>query len=143
MNIVELSISDITEKNIDEFKVNLANSIVSNMAPYINNEIIDKVKKLRSIQNGLSSKKESILEQKYEIEKLIKILDRKRKIQILLSRALRLTAIGSLDDDNVRSEITVMLKVIDDLPEDKLDFYISEMMRIVSRRFSTIDNNKE
>jgi len=142
MNIVELAISDITEKNIDEFKVNLANDVISNMVPYINKEIVDKIKRLKDLKQSLRSKKELILEQKNELEKLLKTFDRKKKIKLLLDRALRLTIIGSLDDPNIRSEISVMLKVIDDLPEDKLDFYISEMMRIVSRRFSTIDNKE-
>lgn len=142
MNIIELPISDITEKNIDEFKVNLANEIISNMVPYINKEIIDKIKKLKELRNSLRSKRELILEQKNELENLLKTFDRKKKIKLLLDRALRLTTIGSLDDPNIRSEISVMLKVIDDLPEDKLDFYISEMMRIVSRRFSTMDNKE-
>ena len=142
MNINELIISDITEKNIDEFKVSLANEIISNMVPYINKEIISKVKKLRDLKNSLRSKRELILEQKSELEKLLKTFDRKKKIKLLLDRALRLTTIGSLEDPSIRSEISVMLKVIDDLPEEKLDFYISEMMRIVSRRFSTMDNKE-
>lgn len=67
----------------------------------------------------------------------MKIHDRKKKINVLLDRALKLVTIESLlTDPNVISELTVMLKVIDDLPEEKLDFYISEMMRIVTRRCS-------
>jgi hypothetical protein len=50
-------------------------------------------------------------------------------------------ALKALDDDNVKREMTVMLKIIDDIPEEKIDFYVSEMMRIITNKFSKIETN--
>ena len=133
-------ILDVVTCNINEAKVNLANQIIFITLPYIKNDIKNKISDLRKILSSIKSKKQIINEEKIKLETLLKIYNRKKKIKLLLDRALRLTVIESiLKDKKITNELIIMLKEIDNLPEEKLDFYISEMMRIVTRRFSKME----
>lgn len=140
MRSEKTKILDVVTCNINEAKVNLANQIIFITLPYIKNDIKNKISDLRKILSSIKSKKQIINEEKIKLETLLKIYNRKKKIKLLLDRALRLTVIESiLKDKKITNELIIMLKEIDNLPEEKLDFYISEMMRIVTRRFSKME----
>jgi hypothetical protein len=141
VKILKLDIPDISSCNLYESKVRLADKIVHGVLPYINNEMFERIKDLKKIKKEIRNRKKIVSAKKISLESTLKVLERKRKTSLLLDRAMKLVAVGGLNDENVKSELTVMLKIIDDLPEEKIDFYLSEMMRIVTRRFSIVEDN--
>jgi len=141
MLISNLGIPDSTVKDIDEYKTRFADDIVSAMIPFVNKEVSEKLENLKKLRKNVKRKSNQIILLKKQIDSTRRVLDRKRKVKILLDRASKLVALKALDDDNVKREMTVMLKIIDDLPEEKIDFYVSEMMRIITNKFSKIETS--
>lgn len=139
MKVSETEILDQKIKNIDEYKLNLLNKIIYTVVPYIKKDVNNSIVDLKKKKKELKHRYNEIESSKEELDNKVNILKRKKKINMLLNRALHLASIKALEDNGIKREISVMIKMIDDLPEEKLDFYVSEMMRIITEKFSQVD----
>jgi hypothetical protein len=61
---------------------------------------------------------------------------RTKKVSNVLDRVGKLVQLGVGYDGSMKHETVILLKIIDKLPEEKLDQQLSKTMGIISKRFS-------
>jgi len=135
MNIIETNIPDVDISNVSKAKVMLANKIIRNVYPLFDEIHSDKITKIKSIKRNLQETRQQVVSQKNLLEQLISAYSRKKKIKKLLDRVSKLVSSGLVYDGSLRTETIVLLKVIDKLPEDKLDHHLRDSMTNITKRF--------
>jgi len=136
MILKESNIPDVTSSNIDKSKKVLAESIINNVYPLFDdvyNTRLEEVKKLKSI---LEEKKEIINSQKNDLETMMGVYNKSKKVTKLLDRIEKLINAGLVYDGNLKHETIVLLKVINKLDNEKLDHHLKDTLRVISKRFS-------
>jgi len=133
VKIIETKILDITSKEpVSKQKIKLANKIIENVQPLLDKKYMEKVKKIKELKKNISSKKLKIKSEKKVLENLINDFTKKTKIKSLLNRINKLIDIGALNTQELKNEMTIVVKVIDDLPIDKINFYMLECLKILN-----------
>lgn len=138
MNIIETNISNIDVSKIDKSKVVLADKIIENVYPLFNEVYSDKLTSIEPSKRELQLKKEQVITEKNELEALLKELSRKKKIKKLLERLSKLVSSGLVYDGSSRTETIVLLKIIDNLPENKIDQHLQNTMKNIAKRFGKL-----
>lgn len=136
MNIIETNIPDINSTNIDKSKTILADSIINNVYPLLDEMRETKADELNQLEQNLRQKKKKVLQEKQTLENLLKTFKRQSKIKKLLERIDKLVSSGILTGSHSQSEMVVLLKVIDKLPDEKIDYHLQSTMTIISKRLS-------
>jgi hypothetical protein len=136
MRIQETNIPDITESNIDNSKMILAENIIKNVYPLFDDVYIEKVSQLKKLKKLFEERKIKVVRNKKNIEMMLKQYDKKKKVSKLLSRLEKLVDSGLVYDGHLKNETVILLKIIDKLPDDKLDHHLSETLKIIGKRFS-------
>jgi len=137
MRIVDTNIKDLDIKNIDKEKVNLANKIIEKISPLFNELHTDKSTQISDLEKVIENKKKSLNEQKKELEKLVSEYNRKKKVKKLVDRLSILINSGFIHDGHLKSQNIVLLKIINNLPNEKLDQHLYETIKIINSRFSS------
>lgn len=136
MKISETDIPDISETNIDTSKVDLADKIIENIYPLFDEMYTDKSAKLIRLRKELVEKKSIVTSRKQKMEELLAAYKRKQKVKKLLERIEKLVNTGLIGSGNSKQETIVLLKIIDKLPNDKLDQHLRSTMVIIKKRFA-------
>jgi ATP-dependent Lon protease len=136
MNIIETSYPDVTEMNLDESKVALADNIIQNVYPLFDDVYTEKVSYLKKLKKLYDLQKTKVVGNKNHLEAMMRQYDRKKKVSKLLSRLEKLVDSGLVYDGHLKSETIVLLKIIDKLPDEKLEYHLSETLKIIGKRFS-------
>ena len=136
MNITTTQYADVTEDNLDESKVILAENIISNVYPLFDDVYTEKVSQIKKLKTIYSSRKEKVIKNKENLEIMMKQYDRKKKVSKLLTRLENLVNSGLVYDGHLKSETIVLLKIIDKLSDEKLTYHLSETLKIIGKRFS-------
>lgn len=136
MNITTTQYADVTEDNLDESKVILADNIISNVYPLFDDVYTEKVSQIKKLRSIYSSRKEKVIKNKENLEIMMKQYDRKKKVSKLLTRLENLVNSGLVYDGHLKSETIVLLKIIDKLSDEKLTYHLSETLKIIGKRFS-------
>lgn len=134
MKIIETSIPDISV-DVDVSKIDLADKIIGNIHPLLDDIYNEKVSRISLLEKELSTKKRMIQDQKVRLESLFKEYKLKQKRKKLLDRIDKLVSSGLAG--TTKNETVILLKIIDKLPDDKLDFHLKNTMKLISSRFST------
>jgi len=133
VKIIETKILDITSKEpVSKQKIKLANKIIENIQPLLDKKYMEKIKKIKELKKNISSKKLKVKSEKKDLENLINDFNKKTKIKSLLDRINKLIEIGALNTKELKNEMTIVVKVIDDLPIDKINFYMLECLKILN-----------
>jgi uncharacterized protein (DUF2344 family) len=136
MNIVETNIIDINIENIDMAKVELANNIIKNVSPLLDEVHINNLDIINSLTKELQEKKQKVLKNKDELELLLNTFKRKQKVRKLLERIEKLVESGLVNEGHSKNETVVLLKMIDKLPDDKVEYHLKNTLNILTKRFS-------
>lgn len=136
MKITETDIPDVVVENIDKSKVILANNIMKNVYPLFDEIYSVELSKSKEIENALKVKKIEVHESKEELQSLLNHYNKNKKKLKLLNRISKLVSSGLVYDSTLKNETVILLKVIDKLPEDKLDYHLLETMKLISKRFA-------
>jgi len=136
MNIIETKIPDVHEENINQSKVVLADNIIRNIYPLFDEVFSTKVEYVNKLEEDLENKKVQVLESKSQLEQGIKEYKKKQKESKLLDRINKLVTSGLIYDGNLKHEMIVLLKIINNLPEKQLDHHLSNTLKIIGKRFS-------
>jgi len=136
MNITTTQYADVTEDNLDESKVILAENIISNVYPLFDDVYTEKVSQIKKLKTIYASRKEKVIKNKENLEIMMKQYDRKKKVSKLLTRLENLVDSGLVYDGHLKSETIVLLKIIDKLSDEKLTYHLSETLKIIGKRFS-------
>lgn len=138
MNIEETNILDITPTNIEQTKVALANNIITSVFPLFDEIFHGKIVELKERSNILKTIKSQLKNEKTEIISILKEYKKKQKVSKLLNRIEKLVSSGLVYDSSIKHETVILLKILDKLPEDKIDDHINKTLHMINKRFSKI-----
>jgi len=136
MRVIETVISDVNEKEIDNEKLLLAQSIINKIAPLLNDLYSEKIDRRKKLKDDIRLSKRTITAEKEQIELLLKDYNRKKKVAKILDRMTKLVESGLIQDNQLRHETIILLKILEKLPEDKLDIQLNRTMEVLNKRFS-------
>jgi hypothetical protein len=136
MRVIETAISDVSEKNIDNEKLLLAQSIINNISPLLNDAYAEKINRRKKLKDDVKLSKRTITAEREQIESLLKDYNRKKKVAKILDRMAKLTESGLIQDNQLRHETVILLKILEKLPEDKLDMQLNRTMEVLNKRFT-------
>jgi len=134
MKILKTNIPDFVE-SIENEKIHLADKVVSAILPMMDYDYQEKLRKAKSVKESVSKKKKQLNIEKEELELILKEYNIKKKVKLLLERIMKLLGSGLLIDE-FKKEMLVVLNVIEDLTEDKLDFYLNETIRVFNKKIN-------
>jgi len=136
MKIIETKNPDVTEYNLDESKITLANNIIKNVYPLFDDVYTEKVSQLKKLNMLYENRKAKVIENKKHLELMMRQYEQKKKVSKLLTRLEKLVDSGLVYDGHLKSETIVLLKIINKLSDDKLNHHLSETLKIIGKRFS-------
>jgi DNA repair exonuclease SbcCD ATPase subunit len=138
MNIIYTDIPDVNEENISETKLRIANSIISTIKPLFDEAFKTRQKDENSLRNKLESIRNKLEEEKVNLEKISADYKKKQKISKLLERIQKLISYGLTYDSVSKNEMVILLKILEKLPENKLDEQLFKTSTLLEKRFSKI-----
>jgi len=136
MKVISTGIPDVDVDNIDQSKLNLANKIIKIIYPLLDDVYSEKRNNVISLKKEFEHKTFQVSNEKDNLEKLVINYNRQKKINKLLERLSRIVSSGIANSGSYRHETVVLLKVIDTLSNDKLDYHLSETIKTINKRFS-------
>ena len=135
MRIEETNIPDIDKNNIDESKVKLFNLLIKEIKPLLDENYMKKMENINSLKIQYKEKREKVINSKLSLEKLVSTYNIKKKTKKLLDKISELNSSSLIHDGLLKREITILLKVIDTLDSNKLDYHLYEITKIAKKRF--------
>lgn len=135
MIIEQTKIPDVTKSNLPESKTMLAENIIRNIYPLFDEVFNEKVSQTKGIETKYQKKKAEVQNLKEELEKMMSEFKKKQKMSKLLLRVEKLVKSGLIYDGQMKHEAVILLKIIDKLPEDKLDYHLTKTLNIIHKRF--------
>lgn len=136
MNIIETEIPDVAIENLDQSKIILANNIIKNVYPLFDEVFNTRLNELDDFQQILKDKKRQVKEEKDNLQGMVYVYNKSKKVAKLLDRIEKLVTSGLVYDGSMRSEITILLKVINKLTDEKIDYHLKSVMSTITKRFS-------
>lgn len=134
MKIIDTNIPDVLHKTIDEQKIALANEIINGILPLISSERKEKTKKISLLREEIRVKTEIIKTEKEALDKLTNKVNQKSKVISLLDRFAKLHSIGKLSSKKLISDVINVVKNIERIKQEKLDYYLGETIRILTMK---------
>ena len=136
MRIIETNIPDIDTKNIDKSKVEFANKIIKGLKPLLTELQISKVEEVKVLTENLKVKRKEVLSEKGELERLLQEYKTKQKLKKLIDRISELVSSGLARDNQLRRETIILLKVVETLSSEKIDYHLHEITKTLTKRFA-------
>ena len=136
MNIIETQIPDVTKNNLDKNKEILADNIIANIYPLFNDMHKGKEKEAITYKNNLSKLRSVLKYEKDSIKGLLVRYSKAKKISKILDRIKTMVDSGLMNDGTLRHETVILLKILERLPEEKLDEQLNKTMLILNKRFA-------
>ena len=135
MNIIETTLPDINVENLDSSKVRLADIIIENINPLFDEVQQERKKEFNEKVGTYTQLKNTVASNKTEPEKLFGQYKRKQKIRKLLERIDKMVSLGIATDGKLKQETVILLKIIDKLPDEKLDYHLKDTANTITKRF--------
>lgn len=136
MILKESDIPDITSSNIEKSKKVLAESIINNVYPLFDDVYNTRLEESKNLKKKLQEQREIINSNKNELENMMSVYNKNKKVTKLLDRIEKLIKAGLVHDGNLKHETVILLKIINKLNNEKLDYHLKDTLRIISKRFS-------
>ena len=134
MNITYTDIPDINI-NPDIAKADLGNKVVEGISPLLNEYYLGKSTEVNELKIQLKNVRKEVLNKKNQLQKQMQLLERKKKVKQLLGKVSTLINAGLGYDNSFRNEVIILLKVIDNLSDTKLDFHLKDITTLIKKRF--------
>jgi chromosome segregation ATPase len=136
MIIIETDTYDIRGKDIDKEKVEIANNILNMVGPLFEAEIAETKGSMEKLKGNRANVDKQLSEARERLEELQHDFGQEIKRKKLLSRIRQLIEANLTNDGSLKSEVIILLKVIDKLEDNLLDEHIERMIKTISKRFS-------
>jgi len=138
MRMISTKIHDINFENINKSKLNLSNKIIENIFPLLEDIRSLKLEESELLKCELVQKTKKIKKEKNELESMMAKYRKQKKMKKLLERISKIVNVGLVNSGSYRHEIIILLKVIDTLSEDKLNYHLSETLKTINKRFNVL-----
>jgi hypothetical protein len=135
MRIIETKIPDFEIEKSDENKIGLANKVLQFISPILDEVYTEKVNIFKTFKKEYQNKKQIVLNEKNNLGLLVKSIEKKKKEKKLLDNFNQLFSLKIITL-HTKNEIINILNTIDEIANDKLDFYIRESDKIINRRIN-------
>lgn len=136
MKIEETNIPNVIEENLDDSKISLANNIIENVYPLFDEVYGGRIEEIDHIKKDLDLKKQQVRGQKEKLQGLMNDYKKKKKVAKLLDRLEKMITAGLIYEGPIKHETTVLLKVANNLSDDKIDYHLRSTLQTLSKRFS-------
>jgi hypothetical protein len=136
MKIIETDIYDINPHTMDENKIAIADNILNMVGPLFESEIEKSSKNTYKYKQKKKDIETELRETKEELKTLQIEFGRETKRKMLLNRIRQLMEVGLTADPSMKSEVIILLKVIDKLEDSLLNEHIERMVKSISKRYS-------
>jgi len=134
MKIEKTDIVDIDFDKIDIEKVNLINEIIDFVRPLFDELMQNRLEKIREGKKTIKSLKAKFREEKKELIRLRDIHTKKSKVNDLINKIEKIISSPLINDGSLKTEMIILLKSIDKLSEERIDFHIKETSAILKKR---------
>lgn len=138
MKLINTGIHDINFEDVDQSKINLSNKIIENIFPLLKDIKSSKLEESETLKFELDRKSKRIRKEKNELEGMVVKYRKQKKIKKLLERISKIVNAGLANSGSYRHETVILLKVIDTLSEDQLNYHLSETLKTINKRFSVL-----
>lgn len=139
MKIMTSDILDISKENIDSVKTTFADDIINFFRPIVQDYEDEKIKKLSVVKNEIKNLKARLASEKEKINGMLSEHKKQEKISKLLGRIDKIVDTG-LTYGSTKRELVIVLKILNKLPEEKIDVQLRNMMTILSKGLSRETN---
>lgn len=136
MKIEETPIPNVLEENIEDSKLILANNIIENVYPLFDEVYSSRIEEIDNVKKDLDIKKQQVRVQKEELQVLMNEYKRKKKVAKLLDRLDKMVSAGLIYEGSIKHETIVLLKVANNLSDEKIDYHLRSTLKTLSKRFS-------
>lgn len=136
MKILNTQIPLIEVENIDKAKVHLADNIIKRVGPLFNDIYAEQASELNDKKKKLDELKTKVIDNKNKLQEKINYFNKQKNLKNLLDRIEKLIRSGLVYDGKLKSDTIILLKVLDKLSEEKIDFHKKEIMTVISKRFA-------
>ena len=134
MNIIETNLLDLHEDNINDIKIDLANRVITNIAPFFDNKYETKYSKLIELKEIIKKKTNEIQNKKKILQKISSQFEKEKKIKKLLDRISNLIDNKLVTETGYRNEVILMLRTVDKLSENQIDKYLQDTLEVINKK---------
>jgi hypothetical protein len=124
-----------TKTEINKQKVELANTIMHNISPYLDNQYLKINDELKIQKKELLDKRKLIKERKdllVTIDSSQKIIKKKK---ILLDRIERLIENKTIQQNLIlKKQTVILLKILNTLQEDQIDYHLNTTLKLLNKK---------
>jgi len=121
--------------DLDSAKLNLADEVIREVSKEINNDNFLEFKELKILNSNYENKRKQAFEIRKDLKEVSNSYSKLKKVNELLKKVKIIIESGIFErDSNLKHEITILMRVIEDLPEKKLDMYLLETINIIKKR---------
>ena len=135
MRLLVTNIPDVTDTNVIESKMILSENIIRNVYPLFDEVLNEKIQRYQELEGKLLTVRKKVLKKKNSLEHLMSEYKRKQKESKRLARVEKLVQAGLIYDPTLKNEIIILLRIVDKLPEDKLDYHLKKTLNVIHKRF--------
>ena len=138
MNIIETTIPDVTEENLNQKKVQLANVVVSSFQPLLGEMQVRRSKEEEVLISEVDSNKQRISKEKGEIRLLLNEYEREKKIKEALEVVSKVDPVKLEYNRSLKNEVVVFLRIIEKLSLEKLSSYLQDILKVSDKTINNI-----
>lgn len=136
MKITETSIPDVTEENLDEKKIELANVILSSFEPLLIEMQVNKSEEEKNLTSYIEANKKRISKEKTEIQSLLDEYEKEKKIRKTLVMVSKVDPVKLEYNRSLKNEIVVFLRIMEKLSLEKVSSYLQDIIKISNKTVS-------
>jgi len=138
MKIIETTIPDVTEENLNQKKVQLANVVVSSFQPLLGEMQVRRSKEEEVLISEVDSNKQRISKEKGEIRLLLNEYEREKKIKEALEVVSKVDPVKLEYNRSLKNEVVVFLRIIEKLSLEKLSSYLQDIVKVSDKTINNI-----
>jgi len=136
MRIVESSVPDVIDSNIDQQKVLLSDRILSLVTPLLDGVVSKRVEEKNTLVFEFENNQKKISKEKSELERLTGIYEKEKKIKNIFDAISNIDFVKFEYNRSLKNEVVVLLRIIEKLPEEKISSYLQDILKISNKTIS-------
>jgi len=130
MKIIETSVIDIHEGNVNERKLELANVIISTFRPLLDKLQVEKSEEEKNLTSLVEANSKKISNEKAELQTLLKTLEKEKKLKNTLEVLWKVDPVKLEYNRSLKNEMVVFLRILEKLSPEKISSYLQDILKV-------------